>query len=141
MAHEEQKDPVAQSTSILPILSTVELSERDNKETLVIKEVETNDAEVFGEVAVEVLQFALYHQKIPPPPHRGNRRRQSAGPCELQGALVWLDLPKLIQEELRRVIGGAPVLNIKINDPPALLHQIVSSPYSSSFFEKEEQDK
>ena len=47
---EEQKDPdpVAQSTSILPITSTVDLSERDNKETLVVKEEETNDAGVFG---------------------------------------------------------------------------------------------
>ena len=45
MGHEEQIDPVAQSTSILPITSTVDLSERDNKETLVVKEGETNDLE------------------------------------------------------------------------------------------------
>jgi hypothetical protein len=54
MAHDEQKDTVAQSTSTLPITSTVDLSERDNKETLVVKEGETNDAGVFGEVVVEV---------------------------------------------------------------------------------------
>ena len=31
-------------------MSTVDLSERDNKETLFVKEEVTNDAEVFGEV-------------------------------------------------------------------------------------------
>ena len=30
-------------------MSTVDLSERDNKETRFVKEEETNDAEVFGE--------------------------------------------------------------------------------------------
>ena len=54
MEHDEQKDPVAQSMSIFPTTSTVDLSERDNKETLVVKEGETNDAGVFGEVVVEV---------------------------------------------------------------------------------------
>ena len=54
MAHEEQNDPVAQSTSKFPTTSTVGLSERDNKETLVVKEEKTNDAEVFGEVAMKV---------------------------------------------------------------------------------------
>ena len=49
MAHDEQKDTVAHSTSTLPITSTVDLSERDNKETRFVKEEETNDAEVFGE--------------------------------------------------------------------------------------------
>ena len=35
-------------------MSTVDLSERDNKETLFVKEEVTNDAEVFGEVVLEV---------------------------------------------------------------------------------------
>ena len=35
-------------------MSTVGLSERDNKETLFVKEEVTNDAEVFGEVVVDV---------------------------------------------------------------------------------------
>ena len=35
-------------------MSTVDLSERDNKETLFVKEEVTNDAEVFGEVVVDV---------------------------------------------------------------------------------------
>ena len=35
-------------------MSTVDLSERDNKETLFVKEEVTNDAEVFGEVEVDV---------------------------------------------------------------------------------------
>ena len=39
---------------MVPIRSTVDLSERDNKETLFVKEEVTNDAEVFGEVVVDV---------------------------------------------------------------------------------------
>ena len=35
-------------------MPTVDLSERDNKETLFVKEEETNDTEVFGEVVVEM---------------------------------------------------------------------------------------
>ena len=39
----------------MPTMSTVDLSERDNKETPFVKEeVVTNDAEVFGEVVVDV---------------------------------------------------------------------------------------
>ena len=37
-----------------PTTPTVDLSDRDNKETLFVKEEETNDAEVFGEVVVDV---------------------------------------------------------------------------------------
>ena len=41
--------------STLPITSPVDLSERDNKEALIVKkEVETNDAGVFEEVVVKV---------------------------------------------------------------------------------------
>ena len=48
MAHEEQNDPVAQSsTSKSPTTSTADLSKRDNKEIPVVKEEETNDAEIF----------------------------------------------------------------------------------------------
>ena len=54
MAHEEQNDPVAQTTSKSPTTSTADLSERDNKEIPVVKEEETNDTEVFEEVVVEV---------------------------------------------------------------------------------------
>ena len=54
MAHDEQKGPVAQSTSTLPIISPVDLSERNDKEALIVKEGETNDAGVFGEVVVKV---------------------------------------------------------------------------------------
>ena len=35
-------------------MSTVDLSERYNKETLFVKEEVTNDTEVFGEVEVDV---------------------------------------------------------------------------------------
>ena len=38
----------------MPTMSTVDLSERDNKETLFVKEEVTNDAEVFGGVVVDV---------------------------------------------------------------------------------------
>ena len=60
MAHEEQNDPVAQSsTSKSPTTSTADLSERDNKENPVVKEEETNDTEVFEEVVVEVARLLL----------------------------------------------------------------------------------
>ena len=40
---------------MVPTKPTADLSERDNKETLFVKEEEvTNDAEVFGEVEVDV---------------------------------------------------------------------------------------
>ncbi len=59
MEHNEQKDPVA--WSIFPTTSTVDLSDRDNsKETLLVKEEETNDAEVFGGVLVDVAGFFLH---------------------------------------------------------------------------------
>ena len=55
MAHEEQNDPVAQSSMYQrrpPNLeaSTADLSERDIKENLVVKEEETNDTEVFEDI-------------------------------------------------------------------------------------------
>ena len=40
---------------MVPTKPTADLSERDNKETLLVKEEEvTNDAEVFGEVEADV---------------------------------------------------------------------------------------
>ena len=39
---------------MLPTTSTVDLSDRDNKEALFVKEEVTNDAMVFGEVLVDV---------------------------------------------------------------------------------------
>ena len=55
MAHEEQNDPVAQSSMYQrrpPNLeaSTADLSERDIKENMVVKEEETNDTEVFEDI-------------------------------------------------------------------------------------------
>ena len=55
MAHEEQNDPVAQSSMYQRrppnlVASTADLSERDIKENPVVKEEETNDTEVFEEV-------------------------------------------------------------------------------------------
>ena len=45
---------------MFPTTPTVDLSDRDNKETLLVKEEETNDAEVFGEVVMEVAFFSLF---------------------------------------------------------------------------------
>ena len=64
MAHEEQNDPVAQSSMYQRrppnlVASTADLSERDIKENPVVKEEETNDEEAFGEVAVEVAFVSL----------------------------------------------------------------------------------
>jgi hypothetical protein len=57
MAHEEQNDPVAQSSMYQRrppnlVASTADLSERDIKENPVVKEEETNDTEVFEEVVL-----------------------------------------------------------------------------------------
>ena len=59
MEHDEQKDPVAQSTSIFHNTSIVDLFDRDNKETLLVKEEETSDAEVFGEGEVEIFPLCI----------------------------------------------------------------------------------
>jgi hypothetical protein len=69
MAHEEQNNPVAQSTSKSPTTSTADMSERDNKEIPVVKEEETNDTEVFEEVVVEVARLPkeLKSSVLPPP--------------------------------------------------------------------------
>ena len=50
MEHEEQKDPVAQSTSVYSTTSAADFS----KETLVVKEEETYDAGAFERVETEV---------------------------------------------------------------------------------------
>ena len=39
---------------MVPTTSTADLSDRNNKEALFVKEEVTNDAEVFGEVLVDV---------------------------------------------------------------------------------------
>ena len=57
MEHEEQKDPVAQSTSAHSTTSAVDLSDRDNKETPVVKEEETYDADAFEKDEAEVVQL------------------------------------------------------------------------------------
>ena len=73
MAHEEQNDPVAQSSMYQrrpPNLeaSTADLSERDIKENLVVKEEETNDTEVFEEVVVEVARLSKEPKSLISPP-------------------------------------------------------------------------
>ena len=55
MEHEEQNDPVAQSTSVHSATSAVDFS----KETLVVKEEETYDADVFERVEAEVVKLLL----------------------------------------------------------------------------------
>ena len=54
---------------MVPIMSTVGLSERDSKETLFVKEEVTNDTEVFGEVEVDVegSQKEPLSSILPPP--------------------------------------------------------------------------
>ena len=44
--------------SMFPTTSSVDLPDRDNKETLVVKEEETNDAGAFGEVMAWVVDVA-----------------------------------------------------------------------------------
>ena len=59
----KKKGPVAWSTFVSFIISTVSFSESDNKETPVVKEEETYDAEVVEEVEAEVaklLKIFLY---------------------------------------------------------------------------------
>ena len=62
MTHEGQNGPVAMPvaqspTSKPPTTPTADLPERDNKESPVVKEEETNDTEVFAEVVVEVARL------------------------------------------------------------------------------------
>ena len=65
MEHEEQKDPVAQSTSVHSTTSAVDFS----KETLVVKEEETYDAGVFERVEAEVVKLLKEPQSsVEPPP-------------------------------------------------------------------------
>ena len=64
MEHEEQKDPVAQSTSVHSTTSAVDFS----KETLVVKEEETYDAGVFERVEAEVVKLLKEPQSLVEPP-------------------------------------------------------------------------
>ena len=72
MEHEEQKDPVAQSTSVHSTTSTVDLSDRDSKETLVVKEEETYDAGAFEKVEAEVVNLPKEPQSLVEPPPRSS---------------------------------------------------------------------
>ena len=47
MKSKRQKDPVAQSTSARFTISAVDFADRNNKETLVVKEEETYDADAY----------------------------------------------------------------------------------------------
>ena len=64
MEHEEQKDPVAQSTSVYLTTSAADFS----KETLVVKEEETYDAGVFERVEAEVVKLLKEPQSLVEPP-------------------------------------------------------------------------
>ncbi len=64
MEHEEQKDPVAQSTSVYSTTSAADFS----KETLVVKEEETYDAGVFERVEAEVVKLLKEPQSLVEPP-------------------------------------------------------------------------
>ena len=73
MAHEEQNDPVAQSSMYQRrppnlVASTADLSERDIKENPVVKEEGTNDTEVFEEVVVEVARLSKEPKSSVSPP-------------------------------------------------------------------------
>ena len=72
MEHEEQKDPVAQSTSAHSTTSAVGLSDRDYKETLVVKEEETYDADVLERVEAEVVKLLKKPQSLVEPPPRSS---------------------------------------------------------------------
>ncbi len=52
---------MAYSTSKSPTTSTADLSERNNKEIPVVKEEETNNAEAFKKVEVEMARSRLFH--------------------------------------------------------------------------------
>ena len=77
MAHEEQNDPVAQSSMYQrrpPNLttSTADLSERDNKENPVVKEEETNDtAQAY---LTQRLNFGSESTRAEPDPHPTHTR-------------------------------------------------------------------
>ena len=64
MEHEEQKDPVAQSTSVHLTTSAADFS----KETLVVKEEETYDAGVFERVEAEGVKLLKEPQSLVEPP-------------------------------------------------------------------------
>ena len=64
MEHEEQKDPVAQSTSVHLTTSAADFS----KETLVVKEEETYDAGVFERVEAEVVKLLKKPPSLVEPP-------------------------------------------------------------------------
>ena len=64
MEHQEQKDPVAQSTLVYSTTSAADFS----KETLVIKEEETCDAGIFERFEAEVVKLLKEPQSLVEPP-------------------------------------------------------------------------
>ena len=64
MGHEEQKDPVAQSTSVYLTTSAAGFSE----EILIVKEEETYDAGVFERVEAEVVKLLKRPPSLEEPP-------------------------------------------------------------------------
>ena len=68
MEHEEQKDPVAKSTSVQSTTSAVDLPDKDSKETLVVKEEETYDAGAFKKVEAKVVKLLKEPQSLVEPP-------------------------------------------------------------------------
>ena len=92
----EQKDPVAQSKFAHFIILAVDLSERDNKETLVIKEEETYYAEVFEEVEAEVVRLLKEPQSLVVPPPGSSM----SPPGSSTARDAWSLVAKLLKESL-----------------------------------------
>ena len=68
MKHEEQKDSVAYSKSLHFTTSAVDLSDRDSKGILVVKEEETYDADAFEKVEAEVVKLLKEPRSFLEPP-------------------------------------------------------------------------
>ena len=94
-------------------MSTVDLSERDNKETLFVKEEVTNDAEVFGEVKVDVegSQKELLALVTATQPNNG---RPIFSPCRSihppYGIAPWVSLSGIFSLDLLRPLHAAQSL-------------------------------
>ena len=68
MEQKEQKDPVAQYSFSHSTTSAVDLSDRDNEVTLVVKEEETYDTDALEEVEVGMVQLLKELQVLVEPP-------------------------------------------------------------------------
>ena len=103
MAHEEQNDPVAQSSmyqrrppKLAP--STADLSERDIKENLVVKEEETNDTFFFLISLIRTEGCVARLRSLPMRDRaRAMRPARYVGPAgkERFGAFVWFGLVRV----------------------------------------------